>query len=390
MTLPLSAGKNSDIAAFGKVHTDMKKSLIPFAMPALLLGLLAPVASAHHATASGSITVIAKGFNNPRGLAIASDGTLYLAEAGAGGKGPCAKVDGGMDCYGPSGAIVKISGGKVTPVLSGLPSVAAAGGAEATGPSDVAVNADGSLEVTIQGDDLTSPKTYGKGGAWFQHVIHVSASGMGQPGANLYAYEKANNPDGAEINSDPYSIAKSGSLDIVTDAAANDLLSISAAGKISTLAVFPSRKVAMPGGKTGQMEAVPDTVAVGSDGAYYVGQLTGYPFPVGGAEIFRVVPGQKPVVYAKGFTNIIALAFAPDRSLYVLEILKGGLGNADPKKPATLEGELLRIAPDGTKTIVAANGLVGPAGLAISQSGAIYVSNYGVFPGAGEVVQVNP
>src|SRR5665213_1983233 len=138
----------------------MGKSFTSFLAGAALLGALLPSLATQAAPASGSITVIAKGFNNPRGLAVASDGALYLAEAGAGGKGPCAKVDGAMDCYGPTGAVVKISGGKVTPVLSGLPSVAAAGGAEATGPSSVAVNADGSLELTIQGDDLTTPKTY--------------------------------------------------------------------------------------------------------------------------------------------------------------------------------------------------------------------------------------
>jgi hypothetical protein len=106
--------------------------------------------------------VIAKGFNNPHGLAISSDGTMYLADAGSGGKGPCAKVAGAMDCYGVTGAVARISGGEVTPVLSGLPSVGAAGGAEATGPSDLVVNADGSLDLTIQGDDMASPKTSGK------------------------------------------------------------------------------------------------------------------------------------------------------------------------------------------------------------------------------------
>jgi hypothetical protein len=37
------------------------------------------------------------------------------------------------------------------------------------------------------------------------------------------------------------------------------------------------------------MQAVPTSVAVAPDGAYYVGQLTGFPFPVGGARVFRVV-----------------------------------------------------------------------------------------------------
>jgi hypothetical protein len=52
------------------------------------------------------------------------------------------------------------------------------------------------------------------------------------------------------------------------------------------------------------MQAVPTSVVKGPDGAYYVGQLTGFPFPVGGANVFRVVPGHDPEVFAGGFTYI--------------------------------------------------------------------------------------
>ena len=53
------------------------------------------------------------------------------------------------------------------------------------------------------------------------------------------------------------------------------------------------------------MEAVPTSVVEGPDGAFYVGQLTGFPFPVGGANVYRVRPGKAPTVYASGFTNIV-------------------------------------------------------------------------------------
>ena len=43
---------------------------------------------------------------------------------------------------------------------------------------------------------------------------------------------------------------------------------------------------------------------------------------------------------------------------------------------------LIRLAPDGTRTVVASAGLVDPTGLAVG-GGSIYISNYGVFPGAG-------
>ena len=63
----------------------------------------------------------------------------------------------------------------------------------------------------------------------------------------------------------------------------------------------------------------------GPDGAYYISQLTGFPFEKGDANIWRVVPGQAPTVYASGLTNLTDLAFAPDGSLYAVEISTNGL-----------------------------------------------------------------
>jgi hypothetical protein len=60
---------------------------------------------------------------------------------------------------------------------------------------------------------------------------------------------------------------------------------------------------------------------------YYVGQLTGFPFPPGGANVWRVKPGHDPQVFKGGFTNIIDIAFDKRGRLYVLEIATGGLLN---------------------------------------------------------------
>lgn len=61
-------------------------------------------------------------------------------------------------------------------------------------------------------------------------------------------------------------------------------------------------------------------------GDYYVGQLTGFPFTVGAANVYRVPKeGGTPEVVASGFTHIVDLAFGPDGSLYVLEIARNGL-----------------------------------------------------------------
>lgn len=379
-------------------HSVMVKMATPVVAALAALTALAPALPAAHAAGRSHVrsaqpapfTVIAHGLNNPRGLAVAPDGSIYVAEAGAGGPGPCVKGgEGGMACLGLTGAVTRIQSGRQTRVLIDLPSVAAKGGAEATGPSNVYVAPDGTVYVSMQGVDSSSPAAFGTTAAALWHVLRLTGIGRYRYASSFYTYEATHNPDGREINSDPYAVKVRGGHTIVADAAANDLLSMDASGRISTLAVFPTRMVPGPGGKAVPMEAVPDSLAMGADGAYYVGELTGFPFPVGGARIYRVVPGQKPVVYASGFTNIIGLAFGPDGNLYVLEIFKGGLGNVNPKKPATLSGALIRLGPGGTRTVIASQGLVAPAGLAIGPDGSIYVSNFGVLPGAGQVVRLN-
>jgi hypothetical protein len=164
--------------------------------------------------------------------------------------------------------------------------------------------------------------------------------------------------------------------------------------RISTVAVFPSRA---HGRAT---DAVPTSVARGPDGAYYVGELMGAPFAAGAARVYRVVPGRTPQVFLDGFTAIIDLTFGPDGSLYVLQhATDTGLAG---------DGALIRVAPDGTRTVMAGAGLVRPTAFVIAppddgdggsddddedpEADAVtfYVSNCGTCVGTGEVIRVRP
>ena len=72
---------------------------------------------------------------------------------------------------------------------------------------------------------------------------------------------------------------------------------------------------------TVDMQSVPTGIVEGPDGAYYMSQLTGFPFPVGGANVYRIDPRTgKYKVFASGFTMIMDLAFDKHGTLYVLEI----------------------------------------------------------------------
>jgi hypothetical protein len=344
-----------------------------------------------------NLTVVAQGLNNPRGVAVGADGTIYIAEAGTGGNGTCVPgPEGGQVCFGTSGAVTKVANGTQSRLVSGLPSLAAADGTSASGPAAVAIG-NGRISVVVQSGEPAMLTALGDDAGLLGHLITIDSSGNITDVADLSAYEFANNPNGDDVNSDPYAVLDLGDKWIVADAGANDLLQVTADGTITVLATFPQQMVDappflnMPPGSQMPSQSVPTSVVQGPDGAFYVGELTGFPFPVGGARIWRVVPGQAPTVYASGFTNIDGLAFDANGNLLVLEIAKNSLNvaqTAPPGDPAGA-GALLRVLPDGTKVDVASLGLVMPGGVAVGPDGSIYITNFGVLPGAGTLVRLD-
>jgi hypothetical protein len=368
---------------------------------AALVGAFALAFPSLEATAATpAMTIVMRDLNNPRGLAFGSNGALYVAEAGRGGTQPCFVGPEGQEFAGATGAVSRLWHGAQQRIVTGLPSHAAAGGFGALGPHDVLPRGGGRIDVTIGlGTDPAQRSLCAPIGKDFGWLVRAQANGDWRRSVDIAAYEAHANPDGGAIDSDPYGLLagangrrqddanedeQSGSEDeqdgdngrngqgastIATDAGGNSLLAIRSNGAISTLAVFPSRS-------TGRAtDSVPTTVARGPDGALYVGELTGFPFATGDANVYRVVPGSTtPVVFRSGFTAIIDIAFGRDGSLYVLEFATGpGL---------TGPGDLVRVTPSGTRTVVA-TGFVAPSSVAIGPDAAFYVSNCGVFPAGG-------
>lgn len=333
--------------------------------------------------AQATMNVVASQLNNPRGIDFAPDGSLYVAEAGIGGSGPCiVSSDGNNVCYGATGSITRVISGTQERLFTGLPSLAATGGGAATGPQDISLLQNGDAYVTIGlGANPDLRASLGVTGTQFGSLMRVDLAGATAKVADLAAYEKTNDPDGLGADSNPYAVLALPDRRLVVDAGGNDLLSISASGVISTVTTVPTRTVTGPGGPV-DMQPVPNSLAIGPDGAYYLGELTGFPFPVGGARIYRIGPNHQLSVYASNLTNIIDMAFASDGSLYVLEIAANGL-LAGP------QGALIKIEPNGTQTPIVTSGLTAPTGIAISPEGGIYVTNNGLAPGQGEVVRVN-
>jgi hypothetical protein len=374
---------------------------VPVAVAVGVLAITSLWPGRTHLQALATIEPVIGGLVNPRGLGFGPDGALYVAEAGSGGAGPCYTSGAGANvCYGPTGAVTRITLGDTpakTRIIQGLPSVAPSNAAGATGPHDVEFQGLGNGFVTIGlGTDPVNRTADGAFPAFasvgmeFGRLVRFQPNGNWSFHEDLAGFEASENPDGNLPDSNPYGLLALPGRRIYADAGGNSLNAVAANGRISNLAVFPNRTVPFGApGATVQMQAVPTSVTVGPDGAFYVGQLTGFPFPLNGARVYRVpAEGGDPVVVVSDLTKIIDLAFGPDGSLYVLQISAAG---GPPPQGGT--GSLIRVASNGTKTTLVAPGagLVAPGGIVVSDDGSIYVTNFSVQPGGvGTVVKITP
>ncbi len=175
-------------------------------------------------------------------------------------------------------------------------------------------------------------------------------------------------------------VASSGGL-LVSDAGANVVWRVSLAGDIHLYARPEPQSHLMSEGMV-QVETVPTGMTSGPDGATYVATLTGFPFPSGGARIFRLQddngdgdaldPGET-TVYASGFTTATDVAFEADGAMLVTEYSgdMNALAEVGYKESSLFPGRLVRWR-DGAITVVASD-LVSPTAVAVVD-GRIYVS----------------
>jgi hypothetical protein len=347
--------------------------------------------------ASVKVTVVKSGLNAPRHL-LASAAGVVVTEAGVGGPvgksncatGPSTEGAGTTQfCSGMTGEIVWIpSSGKVVPVLTKLASVVEVADGETTGPSAISF-AYG--EEAVAEDDFLTHKDGTNGLAPQPNVFGdlVLMSGRKTKTVGIAAYAAAHPQPASALgtfpgevpwDSDPYDVIAYRGGWAVADAGADDVVWVSKAGKVSLLARFPAVPETVPAGVIGnpkpitvQAQAVPTSLAVGPDGALYVGLLRGAPSSPGGAYIYRVEPGKKSVIWAKGLTTVTDIAFDRQGRLLATEFNVGGL-----LSPPTVPGALVRISNHGkTVKTLPVSGLFQPTGLAVTANGTVYVSNYG-------------
>lgn len=345
-------------------------------------GGLALAGTAPASAATYVSSVVASQLNNPRGLAFGPDGALYIAEGGTmNSGGPAVRnPEGGTLEFGLSGSITSVRDGVQTRIIEKLPSLADSVSGSASGPQDIAFyNGTGYFVIGLgtNPEARTTALVAMPEAKDLASLYSFTPDGNFTKVADLGAYELDHNPNGDPIDSNPYHLTAGPGGLLVTDAGGNDLLHVTADGGISTVATFQAIFQAEAGFP---VEAVPTGISVGPDGAFYVGQLTGFPFIPGTANIFRIEADGTSTIFADGFTNITDIAWGPDGNLYALQFADAGIGGNEL-------GSIIQIGSDGSHNTIF-SGLTAPTGLEFGPDGAIYVTNFSPVPGIGQVLRI--
>jgi hypothetical protein len=282
------------------------------------------------------------------------------------------------------------------------------------GVTDVAVRSGGGLWALRSGEDVLADTG--------QSLWRVGSGGSTTLVVNLFRYEEKFNPHPEAVDSNPFDVADAGGgKAVVTDAGGNSVLLVGdgnspnsdVASRVKLIATLPDELVSTANAKAIfgcpagppdicglppmiPAQAVATSVAIGPDGAYYVGELKGFPAPTGESRVWRIEPGtrnakcgssKKCTVVLDGLTSVIDLAFGPDGRLNVAQIddaswlaMEIGAGVGGSVRACNLQTKACSVLVDEVPILTTIT----------YRGNALWGSTQALIPGLADVIQLAP
>jgi len=348
-----SAPPGNEAPALGRSHTANGDGAVAANDPA------EPV-TVQQATEKSTVPVETwvTGLVNPRGLAFRSDGSLFVALAGSGGRDTVDVGRAKPHQYGRTGQVLRLErNGDKFLMAKNLPSIITAVNEEC-GPSAVAFIDDKAYLLLASGGWEIGDPAFHSGVYLIQTdgtiklVWDMTAHVLANPGKARREDPRADVPAGMA-----YGMAAMGGKLYVTDANQEQLFEVDpTTGSARQVVEYPRSNRAMTG------------VAAGPDGAIYVAEWAAN-------KITRITLDGKISDAATRLQFPVGVTFGPDGAMYVVEFT----------------GRVLRAAAVGEqqKDIIT-EGLRAPTAIAFGPDGNLYVSVYGqgAADGQGQLVRL--
>jgi len=239
------------------------------------------------------------------------------------------------------------------------------------------------------------------------------------PIANLTRFEARKNPDGGEIDSNPFHLTSRRHLAYVADAGGNSIVVVNTrTRRMNWVATLPEQMAStqfikdllecpnpeLPPDQaevcdlppTIPAQPVPTAVEIGPDGAFYVSELVGFPATPGLSRVWRIERGTRHAecgtdprcsVVLEGFTSIIDLGFDRQGRLLVAEMDENGWQAAEVE--LGIGGTVNRCHLPSRTCRVLATELPLLTSVVPRKHGRVLASINALIPGMAEVVRVN-
>jgi len=239
------------------------------------------------------------------------------------------------------------------------------------------------------------------------------------PLANLTRFERRKNPDGGEIDSNPFDLASRRHLTYVADAGGNSIVVVNTkTRRMNWVATLPTQLastdfikdlIGCPDPELPPEEAeicdlppmipaqgVPTAVELGPDGAFYVSELLGFPATPGMSRVWRIERGARHAecgtddrcsVVLEGFTSIIDLDFDRQGRLLVAEMDENGWLAAENDLGIGGTVNRCHLATGACRELGTELPML--TSVLARNRGRVLASVYSLIPGMADVIRVN-